>query len=143
MIKLCLEMLLISLVRKSDSGIKENRLSSLAKERSENDIIYRITKFMNDNIASNITLEQVCKYSKMGKTQLKTLFKSKTGKSVIEYFKLLKIEQAKILIREENSNNTEISDMLGYSSIHSFSRHFKTVTGMAPSEYARTVKSRV
>lgn len=143
MIKVCLEMLLISLVRKATSGISENRLSSLAKERSEDDLIKRITNFMNDNISSNITLEQVCNYSNLGQTQLKTLFKSKTGKSVIEYFKLLKIEQAKILIREEKNNNTEISDLLGYSSIHSFSRHFKTVTGMAPSEYAKTVKSRV
>lgn len=143
MIKVCLEMLLINLVRKATSGISENRLSSLAKERSEDDLIKRITNFMNDNISINLTLEQVCNYSNLGQTQLKTLFKSKTGKSVIEYFKLLKIEQAKILIREEKNNNTEISDLLGYSSIHSFSRHFKTVTGMAPSEYAKTVKSRV
>lgn len=143
MIKVCLEMLLINLVRKATSGISENRLSSLAKERSEDDLIKRITNFMNDNISTNLTLEQVCNYSNLGQTQLKTLFKSKTGKSVIEYFKLLKIEQAKILIREEKNNNTEISDLLGYSSIHSFSRHFKTVTGMAPSEYAKTVKSRV
>ncbi len=143
MIKVCLEMLLISLVRKATSGISENRLSSLAKERSEDDLIKRITKFMKDNISSNLTLEQVCNYSNLGQTQLKTMFKSKTGKSVIEYFKLLKIEQAKVLIREEKNNNTEISDRLGYSSIHSFSRHFKTVTGMAPSEYAKTVKSRV
>ncbi len=143
MIKLSLEMLLISLVRKAESGIKETRLSSLAKERSEHDILKRIKEFMNANLSENITLEQVCKYSNMGKTQLKTLFKSKTGKSVIEYFKFLKIERAKILIREEKHNNTEISNMLGYSSIHSFSRHFKTLVGMAPSEYARTVKSRM
>ncbi len=144
LIKVCLEMLLINLVRKETSAsISETRQSSLAKERSEDDLIKRITKFMNDNISSNVTLKQVCSFSNLGKTQLKTLFKSKTGKSVIEYFKLLKIEQAKILIREEKNNNTEISDLLGYSSIHSFSRHFKTVTGMAPSEYAKTVKSRV
>ncbi len=143
MIKLYLEILLISLVRKADSGIKETRLSSLAKERSEQDTLKRIKEFMNANLSENITLEQVCKYSSMGKTQLKTLFKSKTGKSVIEYFKFLKIERAKILIREAKYNNTEISDMLGYSSIHSFSRHFKTLIGMSPSEYARTVKSRM
>lgn len=143
LIKINLETLLISLVRKGTPVISESRLSSVAKERSEEDIFKRITQFMSDNITANITLEQLCHFSNLGKTQLKALFKSKIGNSVIEYFKLLKIEQAKIIIREGKNNYTEISEILGYSSIHSFSRHFKNVTGMSPSEYARTVKARV
>lgn len=142
LIKINLEMLLINLVRKGTSAISENRLSSSAKERSEDEIIKRITQFMSDNIASNLTLEQLCNFSNLGNTHLKTMFKSKTGASVVEYFKSLKIEQAKILIREEKYNFTEISEKLGYSTIHSFSRHFKIVTDMSPSEYARTVKAR-
>ena len=35
---------------------------------------------------------------------------------------------------------TEIARMLGYTSIHYFSRHFKKVTKMTPSEYATSVK---
>ena len=34
----------------------------------------------------------------------------------------------------------EIARMLGYTSIHYFSRHFKKVTKMTPSEYATSVK---
>ena len=34
----------------------------------------------------------------------------------------------------------EIAALLGYNSIHYFSRHFKKVTGMTPSEYASSVK---
>ena len=143
LIKVNLEMLLISLVRKGTSVISNNRLSSLVKERSEDDLIKRISQFMCDNMTGNITLEQICNFSNLGKTQLKALFKTKTGKGVIEYYKLLKVEQAKILIREEKFNCTEISEKLGYNSIHSFSRHFKKATDMAPSEYAKTVKSRV
>lgn len=143
LIKINLETLLISLVRRGTPVVSESRLSSLAKERSEDDIIKRITQFMSANIVTNMTIEQLCSFSNLGKTQLKALFKAKTGNSVIEYFKLLKVEQAKIIIREEKNNYTEISEMLGYSSIHSFSRHFKNVTGMSPSEYAKTVKARV
>ncbi|MEG2842596.1 MAG: AraC family transcriptional regulator, partial [Ruthenibacterium sp.] len=43
-------------------------------------------------------------------------------------------------IREGSHNFTEIASMLGYNSIHYFSRHFKKVTGMTPSEYASSVK---
>ena len=62
---------------------------------------------------------------------------------VIEYFRNLKVEQAKILIREGNYNFTEISELLGYSSIHYFSRHFKQATGFSPTDYARSIKVRV
>lgn len=142
LIKINLEMLLINLARIETTVIGKNRLSSAAKERSENDIINRITEFMEYNISSNLTIEQICNFSNMGKTHLKSLFKSNAGTSVVEYFKSLKIQHAKTMIREGKYNYTEISEKLGYSSIHSFSRHFKSASGMAPSEYARTVKAR-
>ena len=44
------------------------------------------------------------------------------------------------MIREGRRNFTEIAAALGYQSLHYFSRHFKKVTGMTPSEYARSVK---
>ena len=36
---------------------------------------------------------------------------------------------------------TQISDMLGYSSVHYFSRQFKRIAGMSPVEYSRSVKA--
>ncbi|MEG2287978.1 MAG: helix-turn-helix transcriptional regulator, partial [Ruthenibacterium sp.] len=58
----------------------------------------------------------------------------------MEYFGTLKINAAKRIVREGNHNFTEIAVLLGYNSIHYFSRHFKKVTGMTPSEYASSVK---
>jgi YesN/AraC family two-component response regulator len=59
---------------------------------------------------------------------------------VMEYFKALKIEEAKTLIKESELNFTEISEKLSYASIHYFSRHFKRATGMNPSQFASSVK---
>ena len=53
----------------------------------------------------------------------------------------MKIEFAKQLIREDQMNFTQISDFLGYSSIHYFSRQFKKITGMTPSEYSSSIKA--
>ncbi len=142
-IKIYLELLLISLIRKGNYQENRNRLSSSTKQRTEDDILKRINTFMTDNISSNLTLDQICYFLNMGKTHLKTMFKDKIGMGVLEYFKMMKIDQAKVYIREEQQNITEISEKLGYSSIHSFSRHFKNVTGMSPSEYAKTIKSRL
>ena len=45
------------------------------------------------------------------------------------------------MIRREDGNFTEIATRLGYQSIYYFSRHFKKVTGMTPSEYASGVRA--
>lgn len=141
LIKIYLEEFLINLVRRDTSITKEVRLSFSVKERSDNNMTTKIIDFLQDNINNNLTFEDVCKFSNMSKTNLKTVFKEKTGTGVIEYFKSLKIEEAKRLIREEEMNFTQIADLLGYSSIHYFSRHFKKATGMTLSDFAYSVKS--
>ena len=56
---------------------------------------------------------------------------------VMSYYATLRVEQAKLLIREKQYTFTMISDQLGFSSIHYFSRFFKKETGMTLSEYAK------
>ena len=51
------------------------------------------------------------------------------------------MDLAKQMIRENHYNFTQIADTLGFSSIHYFSRQFKRITGMTPSEYASSIKA--
>jgi len=117
------------------------RLSTTARERTEDDVVKRLESYLIENIEYNLNLQCICSHLRMSRTHLVTLFKSKKGMGVIEFYKQLKIEKAKIYIREECLNLTEISEKLGYNSIHSFSRHVRKVTDMSPSEYAKSVKS--
>lgn len=137
-----LELLLVKLVRKDAVPDKVSKLSTTAKERSEEDIVNRIIVHMRENITINLSIEDICCYIKIGKTHVLTIFKKRTGLGIMEYFKKAKVEHAKTLIRDGNNNLTEIADILGYSSIHCFSRHFKNVTDMSPSEYSRSIKAR-
>lgn len=143
MLLIHLQTLLIGLVRKDLHLENVDRLSSAAKERTEEDIVKRLEAYLSENISSNLDLIDICAYMKMSRTHLASLLKRKKGTGVMEYYKNMKIERAKTLIREERYNVTEVAEILGYSSIHSFSRHFRTVTDMSPSEYAKSVKSRL
>ena len=60
---------------------------------------------------------------------------------MIEYYSALKISEAKSMIRSGQMNFTQISEYLGYSSIHYFSRQFKRSTGMTPSEYVSSIRA--
>jgi YesN/AraC family two-component response regulator len=88
-----------------------------------------------------MSLDDICKQTLLSKSALQKLFKENMTISVMEYFKQIKIKEAKTLIREDNFNFTEISQKLGYNSIHYFSRIFKNETGMTLSEYSNSVKS--
>lgn len=143
LIKIYLELLLITLVRKGSSIKMESRISSITKERSDLDITKKTIDYLSENVKKNLRFDDVCRFSNLSKTNLKTVFKEKTGMCVMEYFKYLKIETAKVMIREEQYNMTEIAEILSFTSVQYFSRRFKQVTGMTPSEYASSVKVRI
>lgn len=143
LIRIYLEQLLIYLVRKGENNKYTGKPSSSVKERAEKDIAAKISAYLDENVENNITFKEVCSYSLLSPTRLKSIFKEKTGTSVMEYYKNLKIEEAKRMIRESPYNFTQISEILGYSSIHYFSRHFKKATDMSPSQYASSVKAKI
>ena len=100
-----------------------------------------ILKHVEEHYAEHITIEKICRDNLIGRSQLQKLFQKRIGAGIIEYFSDMKIDAAKQLIRTEQMNFTQISEKLGYSSIHYFSRQFKKVTGMTPSEYASSIKA--
>ncbi|NJD02071.1 MAG: AraC family transcriptional regulator [Ruminiclostridium sp.] len=141
-IKINLELLLLILVNRKNK-YSATELSSPSKDRNEDNKVESIIEYMRNNIKSNLVLEDICRFSNLGKTYLESIFKRKTGMGVIEYFKKLKISQAKLMIRNENYNLSEISDLLDFSSISCFTRYFKQIEQMTPSEYAKSVKARI
>ncbi|MDO4618111.1 MAG: AraC family transcriptional regulator [Clostridia bacterium] len=107
---------------------------ALAKDDG-NEILSNILAFMEDNIGRKITLDDISHFAGVSKTTVKKLFKDEIGFGACEYFTKMKIERAKELIEEERNNFTQIAELLGYDSIHYFSRQFKQYTGMSPTEF--------
>lgn len=137
-----LEQLLIRLIRRGAEPVKDLKVSSSIKRRSDHDLAERIKSYMEEHLETGLTFPEVCRYSAQSATNLKTLFKTATGMGVMEYYRKLKIEAAKTMLREGRGNITQIADRLGYASVHYFSRHFKQATGMTPSEYTQSIQAK-
>ena len=75
------------------------------------------------------------------RTYLSKIFKLHSGHTISEYITMLKIQEAKKLIRQERYTFTEISDMLSFDNPHYFSTVFKRKTNMTPSEYKNSVQT--
>ncbi len=142
LIKIHLEEFLIKLAREDSLSISKDRISFTTKERMEHDLVNSIIEYMKGSLDKNYSFEDICKTFSIGKTHLKIMFKAKTNYGVMAYFRMLKMEEAKKMIREGRYNFTEISELLGYESLHYFSRSFKKYTNMSPSEYAISVKAK-
>lgn len=136
----CLERFLLELMRESTLIKRTDKISTLAKKNVENALVDSIKDYLQENIYSTLTLDDICRQFSMSKSYICQLFKNETGSSVIDYYIELKIKEAKFLIREGNLNFTQISEKLGYTSLHHFTRIFKTKEKMSPSLYEKSIK---
>ena len=131
--------LLISLIR--DNVDFDNRIVATEKSRAiaQSSICELVTEYMSENLYANLTLSDICTHFMIGKSRLSSIFKTNSGKSIMEGYASLKIAEAKRLLRTEKYTVSQVSDMLGYSCIHSFSRAFKKAVGISPTAYKNRI----
>lgn len=138
LIKVYIEELLLLLYtrlsRKSFTCAENNSNRSTPSEAIE---------YMNKNLHRNLLVADIATAVMKSNSDLKRAFHKSTGMGVITYFRNLKINHAKQLLRQGELSITEISQSLGYNNIHHFSKQFKTVTGMSPREYTKSIKLRL
>lgn len=140
MIFLSLEYLLIHLIRRLELPLhlaqaKDNRQNNTYPKDLES-----ILDYLSLHLYEYLTLEQISQDNGISQTKVQHLFKKYLNSGVIQHFMGMKIEMAKSLMATGEMNFTQISDQLGYSSIHYFSRQFKKVTGMTPTAYLEQTK---
>lgn len=144
MIKNYLESFMILVRRAIDSGETNSSYSKVLQNNAAktNKQVNKIIDILESNVFGNITIDAICKLTNYGKSQLCETFKRVTGKTIMQYYVELKINQAKIMMRELQLNNTQISDKLGFSSPQYFTRVFKQITSMTPGDYKRSIRYR-
>lgn len=131
-----LEELLIRLIRQGSPVGAVHQ----APARPMEDRTAQIIAYLEQRLDQSLSIGQICRDNLIGRAQLERIFHQQTGGGVIDYFTKLKMDAARRMIREGRLNISQISARLGFSTVHYFSRRFKELVGMTPSEYARSVK---
>ena len=139
MIKIGLEAFLINLVREFnyEAGIKSS--GGTASPQS----IQAVHQYIKEHYTERITLDNLCFLFGTNKTSLCRDFKLEYGVTVLTFINELRIREAKTLLREKNASVTEISEKLGFDSIHYFCRIFKKSTGQSPTQYAKSIRAKL
>ena len=130
---------IIRLIRSGSDMSEKLETSKKSRDIANNSLSELISDYLKSSVYTPITLKELCEHFLIGKTQLCKIFRESTGQSPMEYYMEQKISEAKKLLREKNHTVSQISDMLGYSSIHIFSRAFKKAVGLSPTAYQRRI----
>lgn len=131
LIRLYLEQLLILLYRRLTEEIAPPAIQDLPGE---------IILYLNNRVYSTLSIPELCQRMHYGKTYLSCLFKEATGQSIMQYYRKLKISEAKRLLREQTHTVAEVSALLCYDTPQYFSHAFKRETGLTPGEYQNVGK---
>jgi two-component system response regulator YesN len=95
----------------------------------------RAKEYIKTNYNKAITLEDVAREINVSPQYLSKLFKEETGENFIDYLTSIRIRIAKNLLEGDDLSIKEICYSIGYSDPNYFSRIFKKIAGVTPTEY--------
>jgi AraC-like DNA-binding protein len=108
----------------------------LANEADREKIV-KAREILLQHIGEPITIKALSRKVAMNECYLKKGFKEMFGSTIFDFYQSQRMEHAKYLLYEKGLNVTEVSVLLGYSSISHFSTAFKKHTGLKPCELLR------
>ena len=134
---LCYLQEIIILLTQYDSSGETKHISTGPMQHFQDGLLQEILDYMNSMITEPLTIEEICHKFSISRSSLQTLFRNNLEISPKNYMVQIKLKKSKELIRENKYTISEIAFMLGFSSIHYFSRTFKQHFNLTPSEYAK------
>ena len=139
MIRNLLEIFLISLYRHRESFTKKSRQRVHIDGVDVNFEIRELLDVLNQNIYGKLTIGDIARQVGKSESTVKNLFARFQPGGVMRYYNQLKIREAKRLIRENRYTLAQIAELLCFDSPQYFSKCFKTITHMTPTEYKRSI----
>lgn len=105
-------------------------------------LIDKAVKYVEDNISrSDLSVEELARQMGMSRVHLYKKISALTGKSPIEFIRLLRLKRATQYLTESQLTIAEIAYKLGFNNPKYFSKYFKDEFGILPSEYQGKIES--
>jgi AraC-like DNA-binding protein len=96
--------------------------------------IIKAREVLLQHIGEPLTIKALSRKVAINECYLKKGFKELFGTTIFDFYQSQRMEHAKYLLYDKGLSVTEVSAMLGYSSISHFSTAFKKHTGIKPCE---------
>lgn len=123
--------------------VREYRLNKIKYDDGGKyaDKFQTIMKYIENNYANDITLEELAQMAGYSIYHFSRIFKKYSNTTFINFLNRRRIKAAELLLLENGSTITDIAMQVGFSSLTTFNRVFKSINGCTPSEYKKLYKT--
>ncbi len=115
-----------------------DKLSAFFEEKRKdykNHTVLNVKKYINGHIREKLSLNEVASIFSISPSYLSQLFSKYNDTGFNEYINICKVSESKRLLADGNLKVYEVADMLGFESAFYFSKVFKKIEGISPTEY--------
>ena len=141
-VALPVQVLLTSILSEMTSHLLNNPDS---KEPLENktlshslQLIQHIVEYVYQNLNAPLQIKNIAKQVHLSPSHLRSRFKEIMRIGLGAYIRQARIHRACFLIRSDLYSFSQVSNKCGFSSLYSFSRAFRLVLKMSPTQYKKT-----
>ena len=107
------------------------------EQHTESQYVAKAIEFIKVNYQSPITVQQIADYVSLNRCYLSTLFQKNVHFSPQQFLKKYRITRAAELLADSDHLIRNIAYSCGYTNELAFTKAFRQVTGLSPSEYRR------
>lgn len=100
-------------------------------------LVYRIGKYAVVHVDERLTLDDVSNGVFLNASYISHIFKKITGMNFIDFMTEVKIDRAKVLLRDPDIRINEVAHILGFSNQEYFTKNFKKKTGQTPTAFQK------
>lgn len=124
----------------SASGAAWRLLAQLSADRARgatesSDPILAVQDYLRENLDSTERVKELAKIAGLSVSHFSARFRRATGTGVVEYHKRLRSARARELLITTDEAISDIAYSVGYEDPLYFSRHFRAINGVSPTEY--------
>lgn len=98
-------------------------------------IVRNALEYMRENYKEKLRLEDVAEHVYVSQWHLSKLLNKHTDRNFSELMNEIRVDEAKKLLKDPEYRIGDIAEMVGFMDMAHFSRVFKKVAGVSPSEY--------
>lgn len=107
------------------------------KDTGLNPVVSQAKEYINENYYNNLTLQQVADKVSISAGYLSTLFNQELKCGFVDYLNEVRVNHACMYLRQNYFKTYEIAYKIGFNDEKYFSKVFKKIKGISPSEYKK------
>lgn len=113
----------------------EGEAGHAPEESGEDKIVSRMRHYVEEHYMEDISVLDIASAFGYSEAYFCKLFKQNFGKNFVTYLTEYRVELAKKALEDLSCNVKEVGQRVGYADSNYFTKVFRRITGMSPSEY--------